>query len=289
MLHSAAVGLVIAHLAAAVPTFNSGNHVSSLQSPALDEISGLAASRIHDGILYGINDHTSSTVENKVYAINANTGALAATLTISGSTNWDWEDIAVGPCPDSGSCIYIGDIGSHNGISQNTVYRVKEPSTLEDMTVPFLDKLQYRWSEQESECLMVDPTGNAYVVSRVLGGHGLMAKLPSFGWGGETVDITVSARLSTTTAHHDPLGCDISPDGKAILIKAKDDIYYYPVPDGDYVEAVKGQATTVEYDMKEHWGESVAWTAKGDGYYTVGEGLYQPVYLYTMVGTVVVG
>ncbi|XP_046575879.1 uncharacterized protein LOC124283886 [Haliotis rubra] len=289
MLQSTTVVLAIAHLAAAVPTFNSANLVSNLQNAALDEISGLAASRIHDGILYGINDHTSSTVENKVYAINANTGALAATLTITGATNWDWEDIAVGPCPDSGSCIYIGDIGNSNGISQNTVYRVKEPATLEDSSVPYLDKLQYRWSEKESECLMVDPAGNAYVVSRVQGGHGLMAKLPSFGWAGKAVDVTVTSRLSTTTAHHDPLGCDISPDGKAMLIKAKDDIYYYSVPDGDYVEAAKGQATTVKYDMKEHLGESVAWTAKGDGYYTVSEGTYQPIYLYSVVGTVVVG
>ncbi|XP_046332407.2 uncharacterized protein LOC124115445 [Haliotis rufescens] len=289
MLYLTAVVLAIAHLSAAVPTFNDAIRVSSLQSAALDEISGLAASRIHDGILYGINDHTSSTVENKVYAIDANTGVLKATLTIRGATNWDWEDIAVGPCPDSGSCIYIGDIGSHNGISQNTVYRVREPATLEDKAIAYLDKLQYRWGEPESECLMVDPAGNAFIVSRVQGGQGLMAKLPSFGWGGQPADLTVTSRLSTSTAHYDPLGCDISLDGKAMLIKARDDIYYYSVPDGDYVGAATGKATTVTYDQKEIFGESVAWTTKGDGYYTVGEGLYKPIYLYSAVGTVVVG
>ena len=44
--------------------------------------------------------------------------------------NWDWEDIAVGPCAkgDDRSCIYISDDGDDE--QRRTVYRVVEPDTM---------------------------------------------------------------------------------------------------------------------------------------------------------------
>jgi hypothetical protein len=56
----------------------------------LGEVSGIAASRIHEDILWVINDSGNSA---SVYALNSR-GELISTLTIQGVSNNDWEDVA---------------------------------------------------------------------------------------------------------------------------------------------------------------------------------------------------
>ena len=89
-------------------SFGPGKILGTIADGDIDEASGCAASRIHPGILYTLNDHGG---DNEVYALATN-GSLIATLTISGSDNQDWEDLAVAPCTDSPDhveyCIYIG-------------------------------------------------------------------------------------------------------------------------------------------------------------------------------------
>ena len=93
-----------------VPTharFNSGTILGVVRDAKIAEASGCAASRVHPGLLYTLND---SGGKNEIYVLATN-GTLVATYDIKGSDNKDWEDLAVGPC-DSGShspqCIYIG-------------------------------------------------------------------------------------------------------------------------------------------------------------------------------------
>lgn len=39
----------------------------------------------------------------------------------------------------SGWCIYIGEIGDHNGETPRKVYKVQEPTVLQDATLPVVD------------------------------------------------------------------------------------------------------------------------------------------------------
>ncbi|XP_046575903.1 uncharacterized protein LOC124283913 [Haliotis rubra] len=262
---------------AAAPQFSSAQKVGTVGAHDVDEASGLAASRQHAGVLYTQNDKGDSS---RIFAIAAASGKLLATMKIAHIANYDWEDLAVGPCPGSGSCIYIAETGDHAGDgAKNIIYRVKEPAVIKDQTLDVLDQLHFRWGEPDCECVMVDPAGNTYVVSKVHGGRGLIAKLPSYGWGGTTVDAGPSQRVPITSTHNDPNGCDISPDGKEMLIKARDAVYYWAVPNGDYVSAVKTAPATLPYHPEPR-GESVAWTPNGDGYYTLSEGDDQPLYFY---------
>jgi hypothetical protein len=66
-----------------------------IMSEELVETSGLAASRVHAGVLYSLNQHGDT---NRIFALNPCNGSLLATITITGATNTDWEDIAVGTC-----------------------------------------------------------------------------------------------------------------------------------------------------------------------------------------------
>lgn len=79
----------------------------TVTSSHIIEASGLAASRKHPGFLYTHNDHGDGP---NIYVISASSGHREATITLSGVTSNDWEDIALGPCNAGSSefCIYIG-------------------------------------------------------------------------------------------------------------------------------------------------------------------------------------
>ena len=121
------------------PPFTAGTALGP-EDVHITEASGLAASRVHPGILYTHNDHGDGP---HIYAINASDASLVATLTIgSGAQHIDWEDIAVGPCSQGGkSCIYIGDIGDISSRRGNAfdIYRVVEPADLIDGGVLAVD------------------------------------------------------------------------------------------------------------------------------------------------------
>jgi hypothetical protein len=78
--------------------------VTNLQTPTLDESSGL--------IFYNntIITHNDSGNQANLYEIDASTGTITRTVTITNATNVDWEDIA-----QDASYIYIADIGNNYG------------------------------------------------------------------------------------------------------------------------------------------------------------------------------
>jgi hypothetical protein len=78
--------------------------ITNLQSPDLDENSGLI---FYNNNIITFND---SGGEANLYEINASTGNITRTVTITNATNVDWEDIT-----QDASFIYIGDIGNNNG------------------------------------------------------------------------------------------------------------------------------------------------------------------------------
>ncbi len=57
-------------------------------------------------------------------------GTDLGTYSISGATNFDWEEIAIGEGPVAGTqYLYIGDIGDNFAIrSTFSVYRLPEPA-----------------------------------------------------------------------------------------------------------------------------------------------------------------
>ena len=76
------------------------------------------------------------------------------------------------------------------------------------------------WNQPDCETLMVDPQANVYIVSRVDDGRGILFQLPNTAWGtGQKVQISSSAVIYAPSTHHDPVGGDISPNGKEVLIK----------------------------------------------------------------------
>ncbi|XP_053406359.1 uncharacterized protein LOC123565368 [Mercenaria mercenaria] len=261
------------------PAFSAGVAVGQIDSAELDEASGLAASRLHPGILYSHNDHGDRP---RLFAINASTAEVVATLEISPAYHNDWEDVAVGPCAqgDTRTCIYILDDGNYHHVDKRTIYRVVEPDTMISQTIAPDATYKYNWTETAADTLMVDNDANMYVISNVLGGRGEIAKLPSHDWGQKfPVEIDSGAFFSMTSTHHDPAGGDISPDGTEVLVKNRNHIYYWAPADGDIEAALTHPGAEVPY-IKERLGESVCWAADGSAYYTLSEGSHQKLYMY---------
>lgn len=78
--------------------------ITNLQTPALDESSGLLF--YNDKLI----THNDSGGKAELYEINPTTGLITRTVEISNASNVDWEDIA-----QDASYIYIGDIGNNSG------------------------------------------------------------------------------------------------------------------------------------------------------------------------------
>ncbi|XP_033764200.1 uncharacterized protein LOC117345264 [Pecten maximus] len=252
---------------------------------ALDETSGLCASRVNPNILYSHNDKGDGP---KVYAISALTGELKTTIHVHGAHNYDWEDIACGPCDDNGGhCIYIGDIGDHSGDgAHNIIYKIREPviRDSQEITVDVEAKLTFRWNPQQQDCetLMVDPQRNIYVISKVDDGQGQLGVISSSAWNTPTVTVNVShlVTLPLSTGSNDPTGGDISPNGQDILIQTHHQVFYWQKADGLSIrESLLQSPVGVQFHYNKH-AEAVAWDADGRGYYTVSEGHHENLYYY---------
>src|SRR5688572_25229164 len=83
-----------ARAAARLCAAGSGTTVGTVTDPAIDELSGLARSRSHRGVLWANNDSGDIA---RVFAL-ATDGADLGTVEVSGAAALlDWEDLALGP------------------------------------------------------------------------------------------------------------------------------------------------------------------------------------------------
>jgi hypothetical protein len=265
------------------PIFGDRIDLGLIEYGPINEASGIAASRKNPGVLWTHND---SGDPNRVFAFN-NHGQHLGVYYIDGAGARDWEDMAVGPGPDSGKqYLYIGEIGDN--IAQfeiKYIYRVPEPDVDSSQT-PVVTTLygteiisyKYPDGNRDAETVMVDPiTKDIYVVSkRESNVRVYRAPYPQ-----STTD-TLTLEHKVTLDSTRITGGDISPSGLEVLIKTYFNIFYwYREPGQDLWEALEDEAIIVPY-IWESQGEAVGWEPKEfGGYYTISEErLAIPAHLY---------
>ena len=98
--------------------------------------------------------------------------------------------------------------------------------------------------------------------------------------------LTLQATLvSLLSINEGPIAGDISQSGKEILIKNYENILLYDVLDGEsIVRALQHLPTRVPY-IKEKQGEAIAWDEQSKGFYTLSEGLHQPLWYHNRLNT----
>jgi hypothetical protein len=265
--------------------FDNGVAWGVVSSAAVNDASGIAASRRNPGVLWIINDGN----EEIVFAVNTN-GAHLATFNHSKGMD-DVEDIAVGPGPSNGvTYVYVGDIGGDVGTNstRDSVKIVRAPEPFVDRAwagVPrVLDfddadgfTLRYPDGGYEAEALMVDPlNGDIYVATK----QDNQSRLYRANVNGATNREIVTMQYVRTVGYHEASAADISPEGTQILFRRENSARVWQRCDGepiansfdrpDYSVPVIGRPT-------EPNGEGVAFLGDNSGYVTISDSTTNPV------------
>jgi hypothetical protein len=243
----------------------------------LVELSGLAPSRRHPGILYAHNDSGDTA---RFFAIN-DEAQITAEMDVTGATAIDWEDIAVGPCP-LGSCVYLGDIGDNGMIrAEYTIYRVAEPDVLATdgspsgvayERFPFV----YPDGKHNAETLLVHPSGRVFVVIKVAGVAAGVYEMPSPLTPGVQVTLQRVTAVSLDPSAGVLTGGSFHPCGDRLLLRTYAALYELTDRSDGGVLAVFQAAPVMVPVAKEVQGEAVTYSPDGKGYFTSSETVGTP-------------
>ena len=268
------------------PTFADGVKIGEVETESINEISGLAASRKNEDVLWVHNDSGDSA---RFYALNVQ-GELLGTFNLQGASATDWEDMAIGPGSVSGDdYLYLADIGDNSRSRTSIrVYRTLEPAVSADqgpvnVNIADWDELPMQYpasTKYDAETLLIDPVStDLFIVTKDRAGEGIAhvfrnpaPHIASVMVTLELVDDITFSQLLT--------GGDVSPTGNAIILRSYSSGLYWQRAEGtDLWDAFSNSSCSVPIEI-EPQGEALAFTADGYGYLTVSEGINQPIYFY---------
>jgi hypothetical protein len=260
-----------------------------LADARITEASGIAPGLASAGIDYVEND---SGDVNRIFAVNARTGTTAATVTVRGARNVDWEDIAVAPDPAGTPSVWIADVGDNAAVRDEIqVYRVAEPhvtTTDRDRRIRTRTadvwRLRYPDGPADAESLAVGPAGTAYLVTKSLGAS-VVYRMPArpdadrvqplrrvgaiaFAPTGTDNPFGVAGQLSATSAA-------ISADGAVFVVRTYSDAYVWPVRHGDVAAALKQRPSRLALPEQPQ-GEGIG--LRGTSLLLDSEGVHSAVY-----------
>ena len=138
-----------------------------------------------------------------------------------------------------------------------------------DITVNQYDKITFRYEDgrRDAETLMVDPlSGDIYIVSK----RESNVQLYKISYPYNFSD-TVTAVKIMVLPFTQIVGGDISADGKEILLKNYNKVWYYPRKNGKTIaEAMSLKPYETTY-MQEPQGEAICWSKDGKSFFTLSE------------------
>lgn len=250
-----------------LPEFETTPQQASLNVSHLEEVSGMAPSSRFPGHLWLMEDSGS---EPKIDLVR-NDGTYVRKVTLA-VNNRDWEDMAVGPGPETGrNYLYIGEIGDNNArYGDYYIYRFEEPAEGQEAISTF-DTIHFRYPDNasyDSETLMVDPsTRDLYVITK----NQLNVRVYRLAYPQNTSGVSTAEYMGTIKYFLIVSG-DVSPDGTEVLLKSYNAIYYWKRKPGESLYQVlsRNHNLTVPYII-EPQGESVCWDTEARGYYTLSE------------------
>lgn len=134
----------------------------------LAEISGLAASPTHDGIVWAHNDSGGGP---RIYALDVTTCDIRAVLRVRGVPARDTEAIAAGTGTDGNPVLWWGDIGDNTGERRFVeIYEIPEPRDLRSTTVTATKHRVRLDRPSDAEALMAEGARLWMIGKGLLGG-----------------------------------------------------------------------------------------------------------------------
>lgn len=187
-------------------------------------------------------------------------GRSRGEVAVAGATVTDWEDVAAGPCPGSGRCLYVADIGDNQANrARITIFRIPEPAAGDARSQP-AEALSavYPDGAQDAEALFVLPDGAVFVVTKGETGAIALYRLPRTARPGTASRLERVAELRAgPVARRDRItGAAASPDGQWIAMRTLRALHFYRT--GDLASGQLGTPLTVDLEpLDEPQGEAV--------------------------------
>jgi hypothetical protein len=241
--------------------------IGTLENKKIEEASGMAFSRDHNGLIYTHNDSGGG---RRVYVIDS-LGKGMGVFKLKGVWNRDWEDIAVGPGPDPNlNYVYVGDIGDNQLKYTNIfIYRFPEPEQfLEAMEVePEILKLSYPDGAKDAETLMVDPISKDIFILTKRDSLNILYKTTQEAFESQEAVLEKVMELPFTMS----VAGDISVDGKEILIKNYFTVYYWKRNENETIGQALARDPLILPYKPEPQGEAIGFHPNGKSYFTLSE------------------
>jgi len=236
-------------------------------NPLVNEISGIADSKINPGNLWGQED---SGNPSQLYLIN-HQGSVVKKIFLAGISNRDWEDIAL-----FNGDIYIAETGDNAQAYNNyKFYKFPEPSANID-TVRNIQTINFTYPDgsHDAEAFLIEPASNdIYILTK----RDNLSKIYRLTYPFNTVTNVVT--LVGTLSYTGVVSAAIS--GDEIIVKTYTNLYYYKRAKNESLQqSLQKPFTSLPY-VVEPQGEAVAFAINGSGIYTISEkGFASMVNLY---------
>ena len=245
-----------------------GGAVGSLANRELDELSGVAASRIHAG-LWAHNDKGDTA---RVFGLGLD-GSDAGVWQLAGVEARDWEDIATGPGPDlDDSHVFVADIGDNRMEREAVmVHRFAEPDDWgTGGTIDEIDSftLTYPDGPHDAEAFLVDPlSGDWYIIVKAERSE----RPPVFR--AEAPDDPTLPLVLEEVATVDRLvtAADVTADGGLLALRTFSGVFVHPRPSGSALEAAFTAEPCRAPTTDAPRGEAITFVGL-DSYVTISEG-----------------
>jgi hypothetical protein len=276
------VATLIAHAASReTPSGHYGTptRIATLKEKAIDESSGLAASRRSDGVLWTHNDSGDDPL---LFATDRRGRALARFI-VTGAKSKDWEDIAAGPGP-RGPSLYIGDIGDNLSRRKNAVvYRVPEPivdvtkTDVEGSTAP-AERFPFRYPDgrHNAETLLVHPaSGEIFIITKGIDPP-IVYRFPRPLKPNQIVILERVARLTGISSML--TGGAVAPDGRRVALRDYLLLYEYRLPNGRPFPSIFRETPERILFAIETQGEAITYRRDGRALLTTSEGRLPPLH-----------
>jgi hypothetical protein len=214
----------------------------------LPEASGIAASRRTPGVFWAHNDSGDPVL----FAIDQQ-GSVKGRVRVTGARVDDWEDIAVGPCPQ-GTCVYIADIGDNGARRKHvTLYRVPEPAPGDAATANAeAFNASYPDGPHDAESLFVTRDSGLFVITKGDPGAVALYRFPRQLTQGTTMQLErVGEPVAgpNVEAANRPTAADVSPDGRWVVVRTTKWLAFYAAADltaGRWREAFRMDLTPLD-------------------------------------------
>lgn len=220
--------------------------------PELDEVSGAAVSLRHAGVYW-----THEDAGSVLYAVDRG-GSILARFPVRPRLR-DWEDLALAPCPDGGSCLYMADLGdNYEERDHGLILRVAEPDpSAPDTLHPQVFPVRLPDGPRDIEALLVFPGERVFAVTK-----GRNHPVTVYRYPGplrpDTVTLEEVQRLSDgpRILPRQVTGGAVAPTGNLAALRTYESLQFYRLA-ADTLVPVEGGLVNLR-PLREPQGEGVA-------------------------------